>query len=109
MFQGIGVGGLPALVQIVMAAMIPPRERGRYNGYLGGVMAVATVGGPLLGGVIVDTAWLGWRWCFYVGVPFAVVALVVLQRTLHLPVVKRQGVRSTTSARSSSPPASACC
>ena len=56
--------------------MIPPRERGRYNGYLGGVMALATVGGPLLGGLIVDTSWLGWRWCFFVGVPIAVVALV---------------------------------
>lgn len=87
--QGIGVGGLSALAQIVMAAMISPRERGRYSGYLGAVFAVATVGGPLLGGVITDTSWLGWRWCFYVGVPFAVIALIVLQRTLHLPVVRR--------------------
>ncbi|MGW7789033.1 MFS transporter, partial [Streptomyces tricolor] len=89
-FQGIGVGGLSALAQIVMAAMISPRERGRYSGYLGATFAVATVGGPLLGGVITDTSWLGWRWCFYVGVPFAVIALIVLQKTLHLPVVKRQ-------------------
>ncbi|WP_459115367.1 MDR family MFS transporter [Streptomyces sanyensis] len=88
--QGIGVGGLSALAQIVMAAMISPRERGRYSGYLGATFAVATVGGPLLGGVITDTDWLGWRWCFYVGVPFAVVALVVLQKTLKLPVVKRE-------------------
>ncbi|WP_411103733.1 MDR family MFS transporter [Streptomyces sp. cmx-4-9] len=87
--QGIGVGGLSALAQIVMAAMISPRERGRYSGYLGAVFAVATVGGPLLGGVITDTDWLGWRWCFYVGVPFAIIALIVLQRTLHLPVVRR--------------------
>ncbi|WP_031141505.1 MDR family MFS transporter [Streptomyces xanthophaeus] len=87
--QGIGVGGLSALAQIVMAAMISPRERGRYSGYLGAVFAVATVGGPLLGGVITDTSWLGWRWCFYVGVPFAVIALIVLQKTLHLPVVRR--------------------
>ncbi|MFI1651271.1 MDR family MFS transporter [Streptomyces avidinii] len=87
--QGIGVGGLSALAQIVMAAMISPRERGRYSGYLGAVFAVATVGGPLLGGVITDTEWLGWRWCFYVGVPFAILALIVLQRTLHLPVVRR--------------------
>ncbi|WDM11430.1 MFS transporter [Streptomyces lavenduligriseus] len=89
-FQGIGVGGLSALAQIVMAAMISPRERGRYSGYLGATFAVATVGGPLLGGVITDTSWLGWRWCFYVGVPFAILALIVLQKTLHLPVVKRQ-------------------
>ncbi|MQY35717.1 putative multidrug resistance protein MdtD [Streptomyces sp. RB17] len=88
--QGIGVGGLSALAQIVMAAMIAPRERGRYSGYLGATFAVATVGGPLLGGVITDTSWLGWRWCFYVGVPFAVIALIVLQKTLHLPVVKRE-------------------
>ncbi|MFZ4284505.1 MFS transporter [Streptomyces rhizosphaericola] len=91
--QGIGVGGLSALAQIVMAAMIAPRERGRYSGYLGAVFAVATVGGPLLGGVITDTSWMGWRWCFYVGVPFAVIALVVLQKTLKLPVVKREGVK----------------
>src|SRR3954451_5001557 len=87
--QGIGVGGLSALAQIVMAAMISPRERGRYSGYLGATFALATVGGPLLGGVITDTSWLGWRWCFYVGVPFAVIALIVLQKTLKLPVVKR--------------------
>ncbi|MFF3428866.1 MDR family MFS transporter [Streptomyces sp. NPDC002602] len=87
--QGIGVGGLSALAQIVMAAMISPRERGRYSGYLGAVFAVATVGGPLLGGVITDTDWLGWRWCFYVGVPFAIIALIVLQKTLKLPVVRR--------------------
>ncbi|MFJ9466180.1 MFS transporter [Streptomyces caniferus] len=91
--QGIGVGGLSALAQIVMAAMISPRERGRYSGYLGATFAVATVGGPLLGGVITDTDWLGWRWCFYVGVPFAVIALIVLQKTLKLPVVKREGVK----------------
>jgi len=92
-FQGIGVGGLQALVQVAIAAMIPPRERGRYNGYLGGVMALATVGGPLLGGLIVDTAWLGWRWCFFVGVPVAVVALVLLQATLHLPTIRRENVK----------------
>jgi EmrB/QacA subfamily drug resistance transporter len=92
-FQGIGVGGLQALVQVVIAAMIPPRERGRYNGYLGGVMAVATVGGPLLGGVIVDTSWLGWRWCFFVGVPIAVIALAVLQKTLHVATLRRDNVR----------------
>ncbi|MEV8353503.1 MFS transporter [Streptomyces niveus] len=88
--QGIGVGGLTALAQIIMAAMIAPRERGRYSGYLGATFAVATVGGPLIGGVITDTSWLGWRWCFYVGVPFAVVALIVLQKTLNLPVVRRK-------------------
>ncbi|MEU3101209.1 MFS transporter [Streptomyces griseoflavus] len=88
--QGLGAGGLAALAQIIMAAMISPRERGRYSGYLGATFAVATVGGPLLGGVITDTSWLGWRWCLYVGVPFALIALLVLQKTLHLPLVKRQ-------------------
>ncbi|HEY1175995.1 MAG TPA: MDR family MFS transporter [Phytomonospora sp.] len=88
-FQGLGVGGLQALVQVAIAAMIPPRERGRYNGYLGGVMALATVGGPLLGGVIVDS-WLGWRWCFFIGVPVAVLAFFVLQKTLRLPVMRRK-------------------
>ncbi|WP_262286049.1 MDR family MFS transporter [Micromonospora sp. MA102] len=92
-FQGIGVGGLQALVQVAIAAMIPPRERGRYNGYLGGVMALATVGGPLLGGLIVDTSWLGWRWCFFVGVPVAAVALLLLQATLHLPTARRDNVK----------------
>ncbi|MBB2948793.1 EmrB/QacA subfamily drug resistance transporter [Actinoplanes lutulentus] len=92
-FQGLGVGGLQALVQVAIAAMIPPRERGRYNGYLGGVMALATVGGPLLGGLIVDTSWLGWRWCFFVGVPVALIALVLLQLTLNLPTVRRDNVK----------------
>jgi EmrB/QacA subfamily drug resistance transporter len=88
--QGIGAGGLQALAQVVIAALIPPRERGRYSGYLGAVLATATVSGPLVGGLLVDTSWLGWRWCFYVGVPIGVIALVVLQRTLHIPTVKRE-------------------
>jgi EmrB/QacA subfamily drug resistance transporter len=87
--QGIGMGGLQSLTQVVIGAMIPPRERGKYAGYLGAVMAVATVGGPLLGGVIVDTSWLGWRWTFYACVPLALIALVLLQKTLHLPTVRR--------------------
>ncbi|MEU6282060.1 MFS transporter [Streptomyces sp. NPDC047028] len=88
--QGLGAGGLSALVQVIMAAMISPRERGRYSGYTGATFAVATVGGPLLGGVITDTDWLGWRYCLFVGIPFAIIAMVVLQKTLHLPVVKRK-------------------
>ncbi|GAA4965673.1 MFS transporter [Kineococcus glutinatus] len=85
--QGLGAGGLTALAQVIMAAMIAPRERGRYSGYLGATFALATVGGPLIGGVL--TEHLSWHWCFYVGVPFAVLAFFVLQKTLHLPVVKR--------------------
>src|SRR6476469_2747694 len=92
-FQGIGMGGVQALAQVVMAAIIPPRERGRYNGYLGAVMAVATVGGPLLGGLIVDVSWLGWRWCFFVGVPIAAAAFAVLQRTLKLETLRRENVQ----------------
>jgi EmrB/QacA subfamily drug resistance transporter len=90
--QGLGAGGLTALVQIVMAAMIPPRELGRYAGIFGAVFAVATVAGPLIGGVIVDTSWLGWRWCFFMGVPFALVAIVLLQKTLKLRTVPRRDV-----------------
>jgi EmrB/QacA subfamily drug resistance transporter len=86
--QGLGAGGLTALVQVVMADIIPPRERGRYMGLLGAVMAVATVGGPLLGGVITDS--IGWRWNFYIAVPFAIAAIIVLQRTLHIPTHKRK-------------------
>ena len=91
--QGVGVGGVQALVQISIAAMIPPRERGRYSGYLSSVTATSTIGGPLLGGVIVDTSWLGWRWCFFIGLPIAAVALFLLQRTLNLPVIRRENVR----------------
>ncbi|WP_037558614.1 MDR family MFS transporter [Spirillospora albida] len=91
--QGLGMGALQILVQIVLAAMISPRDRGRYYGYLGAVMAVATVGGPLLGGLIVDTSWLGWRWCFFIGAPFAAVAFVLLQKTLKLPVLRRADVK----------------
>ncbi|MDF1605948.1 MDR family MFS transporter [Nocardioides sp. YIM 152315] len=86
--QGLGVGGLTALVQVVIATMISPRERGRYSGYLGAVFALATVSGPLIGGLIVDSA-LGWRGCFFVSLPFAALAFFLLQKTLHLPVVKR--------------------
>ncbi|SES32217.1 MFS transporter [Actinokineospora terrae] len=88
--QGLGLGGLQSLVVIVIAAMISPRERGRYSGPIAAVMSVATVAGPLLGGVIVDTSRLGWRWCFFVCVPLAVVSALVVQRTLNLPVVRRR-------------------
>ncbi len=90
--QGVGAGGLTALVQVVIATIVSPRERGRYSGYLGAVFAIATVSGPLLGGVVVDTSWLGWRWCFYVGLPVAALAFVVLQKTLHLKTVRRPDV-----------------
>ncbi|MFT4279832.1 MDR family MFS transporter [Microbacterium sp.] len=81
--QGIGAGGLAALSQVLMADIISPRERGRYMGLFGAVMAVATIGGPLLGGVITD-AW-GWRWNFFVALPIAIIALILVQQTLHIP------------------------
>lgn len=90
-FQGVSAGGLMALAMVVITDIISPRDRGRYVGIMGGVMSIGTLGGPLLGGVITDT--LGWRWTFYVGVPLAVVALVVLQRTLHLPPLAKRRVR----------------
>jgi EmrB/QacA subfamily drug resistance transporter len=88
--QGLGVGGLTALVQVVIASMVSPRERGRYSGYIGATFALATVSGPLIGGLIVDTPFLGWRWCFFMGLPVAAIAFAVLQKTLHLPVIKRE-------------------
>ena len=87
--QGLGVGGLTALVQVVIASIVSPRERGRYSGYIGAVFALATVSGPLIGGVIVDSP-LGWRGCFFVGLPIAVIAFGVLQKTLHVQTVKRE-------------------
>ena len=86
--QGVGVGGLTALVQVILSDLVSPRERGRYSGYLGAVFGLGTVAGPLLGGVVTDS--LGWRWCFYIGVPFGVAAFVTLQRTLHLPRRRRE-------------------
>jgi EmrB/QacA subfamily drug resistance transporter len=86
--QGLGLGGLTALVQSIMGSIIAPRERGRYSGYLGAVVAVSTVSGPLLGGLIVDSP-LGWRWCFFVCIPLALVSLFVVQSTLKIATVRR--------------------
>ncbi|WP_084338000.1 MFS transporter [Actinomadura oligospora] len=87
--QGLGVGGVSALAQVILGDVVPPRERGRYSGYMGAVFGVATVAGPMLGGFIVDADGLGWRWCFYVCVPLAIIALAVMQKVLKLPKVKR--------------------
>ena len=86
--QGVAMGGLTALAMAIIGSVIPPRDRGKYSGYMGAVMAVGTAGGPLLGGFIVDSP-LGWRWTFFVCVPLAVVALILLQVTLKLPYVRR--------------------
>ncbi|MBF6358820.1 MFS transporter [Nocardia farcinica] len=89
--QGIGMGGLTALVVAIIGSIVAPRERGRYSGLMGAVMAVSMSGGPILGGVIVDSP-LGWRWCFFVCVPLAVIALFLLQRTLRLPTERKDDV-----------------
>lgn len=89
-FQGLGAGGLTALTQIVMADIISPRERGKYMGLFGAVMALGTVGGPLIGGFITDA--INWRWNFFVALPFAVVAIILIQKTLRLPVQPKRKV-----------------
>lgn len=82
--QGIGAGGLMTLVFAIIGDLIPPRQRGRYQGYFGGVFAVASVIGPLLGGLLTDH--LSWRWVFYVNIPIGIVALSAVAARLHLPV-----------------------
>src|SRR5207247_418433 len=79
--QGLGGGGLMVTTLAVIGDVIPPRERGRYQGYFGGVFGVSTVIGPLLGGFFVDN--LSWRWIFYVNVPIGVVALAVIAVAFH--------------------------
>ncbi|NLA64468.1 MAG: MFS transporter [Leucobacter sp.] len=86
--QGLGVGGLGVLGQILLAEILSPIERGKYMGIMGAVMAVAPVGGPLIGGLFTDT--IGWRWNFYVAVPFAIAALIMLQITLRLPTERKK-------------------
>nr|WP_146954135.1 MDR family MFS transporter [Cellulomonas soli] len=89
--QGIGAGGLTALATVLIADIISPRERGRYMGYTGAIMALGMIGGPLIGGIVTDGP--GWRWNFFFGLPFAVAAIIVLQRTLHLAPRARRLVR----------------
>jgi EmrB/QacA subfamily drug resistance transporter len=81
--QGLGAGGLMALAMAIIGDVVAPRERGRYQGYMGAVFAFASVGGPLLGGFFVEQ--LSWRWVFYVNVPVGLVALVVTGSVLRLP------------------------
>jgi EmrB/QacA subfamily drug resistance transporter len=78
--QGLGAGGLIVLTQATIGDVVPPRERGRYQGIFGGVFGLSSVAGPLIGGVIVEHA--SWRWVFYVNLPIGLVALVVLAVTL---------------------------
>ena len=80
--QGLGAGGLMTLAFAIVGDVIAPRERGRYQGYFGGVFAVSSVLGPLIGGWFVDQA--SWRWVFYINIPIGLVGLVVINRVLKL-------------------------
>ncbi len=86
--QGIGAGGLMVMALTIIGDILSPRERGRYQGYMGSVFAVSSVGGPLLGGFFVDN--LDWRWVFYINLPIGLLALLATARFLHLPVARRQ-------------------
>ncbi|MQS13524.1 MFS transporter [Streptomyces kaniharaensis] len=84
--QGLGAGGLMVGVMSIMGALVPPRDRGKYQGMFAAVMALATIGGPLVGGFITDH--LSWHWTFYINLPLGVVALAVVVVTLKLPKVR---------------------
>lgn len=81
--QGIGAGGIGAGAFALIGALVPPRERGKYQGMTASVMAIGTIGGPLLGGFV--TGHFDWRWAFYINLPFGLIALVWLWLKLHLP------------------------
>ena len=85
--QGAGAGGLIVSAQAIIADIVPPRERGRYMGLIGGVFAIASVAGPLLGGFIVDN--LSWRWVFYVNMPVGAIAVAIVITRLHLHTPSR--------------------
>ncbi|MEN3309396.1 MAG: hypothetical protein V7603_5598 [Micromonosporaceae bacterium] len=81
--QGLGAGGLIVGVMAIIGDLVPPRERGRYQGFMASIMAVAMVAGPLAGGYITDH--LSWRWAFYINLPLGAIALALLAVRLHLP------------------------
>jgi len=89
--QGLGGGGLRSVSQAAIADVIPPRERGRYQGYLSSVMAISMVLGPVLGGWFVD--YLSWHWIFWINIPFGLVALVLCDRNLRrLPLPRGRAI-----------------
>ncbi|MEV0089916.1 MDR family MFS transporter [Streptomyces sp. NPDC050738] len=87
--QGLGAGGLMVGVMAIIGDLIPPRERGKYQGMMAGIMALAMIGGPLVGGTITDH--LGWRWAFYINLPLGAVALAMVTAVLHLPKKRARG------------------
>ncbi|CAB4341778.1 MAG: DHA2 family efflux MFS transporter permease subunit [Actinobacteria bacterium] len=91
--QGLGAGGLMSLTFVIIGDIIPPRDRGRYQGYFGGVFGISSVAGPLLGGFFSDHATLlgvaGWRWIFYINLPFGILALILTNASLHVNIAKR--------------------
>src|SRR3954463_2157741 len=87
--QGLGAGGLIVLTQATIGDVVPPRERGRYQGIFGGVFGISSVAGPLIGGLIVEH--VSWRWGFYVNLPIGLLALIVLAVTL--PVAAPRATR----------------
>ncbi|GEN79800.1 MFS transporter [Actinotalea fermentans] len=86
--QGLGMGALMALSQTVIGDIIPPRQRGKYQGLMGAVFGLTSIAGPLVGGWATDH--FGWRWLFFATLPLGVAALVVIVRHLHLPHVRRE-------------------
>ena len=92
--QGLGAGGLMALTFVIIGDIVPPRERGRYQGYFGAVWGLSSVAGPLLGGFFSDHATIlgitGWRWIFYINLPFGIAALAITSAVLHIPKIKRE-------------------
>ena len=86
--QGVGAGGLIVLAMALIADVVSPRERGRYQGYFGAVFGVSSVAGPLLGGFLTDH--LSWRWVFYVNVPLGILALFVTSAVLPAAVARRK-------------------
>ena len=92
--QGLGAGGLMALTFVIIGDIVPPRERGRYQGYFGAVWGLASVAGPLLGGFFSDRGEIfgitGWRWIFYINLPIGIASLIVTSAVLHIPKVKRE-------------------